>query len=129
MPTVQQLLQDENKAAFRGDTFAVKLAFKAYDQDTRQVLGPIDITGWTFWLTLKLKEEDTDAQAVFQEVYENTVDPETGIIVPTIEPSDTVDFLGVYYYDIQYKRDSGYIKTLCKGTVEFVADITITQTP
>lgn len=109
---------------YRGDTFPLEVVFK----DENEV--PIDITTWIVWLTLKKKQSYPDAQATIQ--VENGVgdhaDPTGGVTILKIDSSATKTYEGQYYFDVQYKDDDDAIVTVQKGIVEFVTDITITET-
>lgn len=95
---------------------------------------PQDITGGGLIFTVK--EDPTDAAPTIQKdssvVGEiDITDPSGGIafiyIVPedTRDPGNNVDVIpGTYEYDIQYTNASGEIKTLCKGTLKIMQDVT-----
>lgn len=84
----------------------------------------IDVTGYTFYLTVNTERNPTDDSNQLFQI--------TGTIVGS--PINTVFFTpssvqadqtpGRYYYDIQMEDSSGRIKTLQKGTYKFLQDIT-----
>lgn len=82
----------------------------------------IDITGYTFYFTIKENKSDTYANALLAKTYTNTVDPETGIITITLTASDTNITPGDYFYDIEYKVATE-VFTLQDGQVTILQDI------
>jgi len=84
----------------------------------------IDITGFTFKLTVSLDKDPTDQV--------NEQFSITGII--TLATAGTVSFAptttdtditpGIYFYDIEQTDVSGAIKTVIKGRVRIIQDIT-----
>lgn len=62
---------------------------------------PIDITGYTFYLTIKRNKSDTDAAAIIQKTKSDPhTDPTNGITIIEIDKADTLDKSGDYFYDI-----------------------------
>lgn len=102
----------------RGDDVTINLAFKDDDGVAQ------DITGWTTFLTLKSDLALTDPNAEFQETVTSHDSPADGLTHFTIPDTDSDDLLGVYYYDMQYKDNTGLIKTFAKGTFTFIEDVT-----
>lgn len=107
---------------FRGDDVTIKVTVKDSDGNA------IDITGYTFWLTAKKQEDDTDANAVMQKEVTSHTDEENGKTAIELSNSDTDVDVESYYYDIQMKDDSDKITTLVKGTMNVKQDITSTTT-
>lgn len=106
-----------NLTFYRGDDNTITLKFM--DGDT-----PKDITGWTIFFTLKKKIDDSDDDAVLKKditSHTNAAQGETEI--PLLD-TNTNDLAGIYHYDIQSKDDSGIIKTVIKGEINFIKDIT-----
>lgn len=108
---------------YRGDT-------KDYLFTVTDGVNPIDVTGWTIWITFKLRETDTDLEAVMQvshTVGDNITDSGPGgTFTVSLLATDTDITPGTYYYDIQrvIAGPPEKIRTLEKGKVKIVADIT-----
>lgn len=83
-----------------------------------------DITGYTFWLTIKSSKEDSDADAVVQKTVTSHTDAVNGETTIDLTNADTDGLAGSYVYDIQEKTASGNINTLLKGTMYFDEDVT-----
>lgn len=83
-----------------------------------------DISGWTFWLTIKADREDTDANATVQKKVTSHTDAANGETEISLTNSDTSDLQGKYYYDMQYKDGSSNIKTFMTGKIFFQPDVT-----
>jgi hypothetical protein len=87
----------------------------------------VNITGYTFWLTVKTNEDDTDAEALIQKKVESHTNPTQGITTITIPNSEMNLTPGLYHYDIQMKTSGGIIVTLVKDIFKVKRDITITS--
>lgn len=103
----------------RGDTWTQKVVL------TDSVGDPIDITDDTFWMTLKLNPEATDAEADAQTTTVAAgADATNGIVFLTLDAVDTENLtLGRHYFDIQRKAGNK-VQTLVYGRVRVVRDIT-----
>jgi len=108
----------QNFEEYRGDTVTLTLTFKDSNGAAQ------DITGWTVFFTLKINKQDTDDNAVIKKTITEHTNPEGGITTITLTASETVDLLGGYFYDIQYKTDEGVIKTVLEGESKFLEDVT-----
>ena len=106
-----------NITVYRGDDFSTKIVFN----DTNGV--PINLTGWEFFFTIKLRVGDPDSVAIVT-VTEAPTDPLNGITQITVSNTITYNLLGSYYYDFQFKNASGNINTITSGTINFISDIT-----
>lgn len=106
-----------NLKAFRGDDGLITLKFLRGEADQ-------DITGWTVFFTMKKNIEDADDDADLKKDVTVHTSPTTGETAITWTDVEADDFLGVYYFDIQYKDDTGEIKTVMKGTLTFIEDVT-----
>jgi hypothetical protein len=113
----QSNMQLNNIVVYRGDDFGMELTFT----DTDGAI--IDITGWTFFLTVKKHKEDTDAEAVISVDAAPTL-PLTGVMQIVVPHEQTFPLLGTYYYDIQYTKADQTIQTLTQGGITFKEDIT-----
>lgn len=104
----------------RGDDYSVAIAVK--DENA----AAIDITGWKFWITIKSNESDADGSAVVQKAVTSHDDPTNGLTTVSLSNSDTDSLLGKYFYDIQFKKADGKVKTLMYGVIDFKYDYTRT---
>lgn len=83
----------------------------------------IDISGWEFWLTIKLNEDIADNDAELQEHVTNHKDAANGLTEIEVSAGD-IDFSGTYRYDIQEEQVNNVINTLAKGPAEISPQIT-----
>lgn len=83
-----------------------------------------DISGWTFWLTVKSDRSDTDGNAVVQKTVTSHVDAANGETEITLTASDTDGLSGAYWYDMQRKDSSGNVKTFMLGRLIIEEDVT-----
>lgn len=83
-----------------------------------------DISGYTFWLTIKSNRSDSDANAVVQNKVTSHTDAANGQTEIDLTNSDTNSLAGNYHYDIQEKTDGGSVNTLVQGTMYFRTDVT-----
>ena len=110
--------------AVRGDTIPVTLNFTTADGR------PIDISGWTVWMTAKSDRTLPDDKALFQVKVTSHTYPTAGIssfVVPATATASLVGPPGVpwnYFYDVQYRDGSGNIGTAIAGTITFSMDVT-----
>jgi hypothetical protein len=111
-------LDPNNMVSFRGDDLGINLEFK----DTDDV--PIDITGWTIFLTLKRSRDQVDADAIVEMNVTNIPSPELGVVLITVPNTVTINFSGSYWYDIQIKKTDGTIQTITNGNIFFERDVT-----
>jgi len=105
---------------YRGDTLRYRLELKDVDGN------PIDLTGSTFWLTMKSNPIMDDSSAEIQVSVSTHVDATNGIteiIVPNTI-TDTLTPKTTLYYDIQWVAPSGDVTTIIADRVKVLADIT-----
>jgi len=77
----------------------------------------VDLTGYTFFMTVKEKLSDSDGNAIFKKTVSSISDPELGKVTIDINRTDTQNKKpGVYPYDIKYKDAGGDVKTVLRGT-------------
>jgi len=77
-----------------------------------------DISGWTFWMTVKRDRQDDDADAVFQKTVTTHTDAANGKTTIPIAASDTQGEGGnTLWYDQQRKDSNGDVKTYMTGTL------------
>lgn len=104
----------------RGDNKTFTINFKDSSGD------PIDISGWRIFFTLKMKQDDSDAQAKLKKDSDvASGDGVDGKFELNLVPVDTSGLnTGKYYYDVQAKKDDGNIFTALRGEFTIFADIT-----
>jgi len=97
---------DNRISMFRGDDNPITLTITDSAGDA------VDITGYTFFMTVKKTYEDSDTDAIISKTVKNHTDPTGGITTITLTNSDTSKAAGVYKYDIQMKTDANLVYTL-----------------
>ena len=113
---------------FRGDTVAYRVAI---DNGSPTPL-PVDITGWTVWLTFKsaLGIEDGGAALQVKSLAGDHVDddPVNGLMYVTITSDDSFTiYPGTYTYDFQRVIEGTNpldVKTFASGKVKVLEDVT-----
>jgi len=86
----------------------------------------LDITNYTFWLTIKRSPRDSDTNAVVQLKVTSHTDPVNGKTEIDLKKADTESLSGSYFYDLQEQTSGGDIQTLLYGRLYFREDITDT---
>jgi hypothetical protein len=104
---------------FKRDTLTIGLSIKD------NVGSPVDITGYTFFFTVKTSDSIPDSGATIQKDVTSHTTPASGISAIICSSSDTDVATGRYYYDIQMKDTGSAISTLCKGFITFEQDVTV----
>jgi len=102
----------------RGDTYADEIIVKS------DITGAaIDITGYTFLLTLNPEKNPTSSDDQIYQLTGVIVEASDGIVgfSPTALQADLV---GSFYYDIQLTDPLGKIRTIEKDKYKYVQDIT-----
>jgi len=79
----------------------------------------VDLTGSTFFFTVKEKISDSDDSAKLKKDVTSHTYPESGQTQITLSATDTTSLLGNYVYSIKIKTTTGLIYTLCEGSVTF----------
>lgn len=102
----------------RGDSWSRTMYFEDNDGS------PIDITGWTIFLTVKAKEDDADVDAVISKTITVFSNPTAGEAVIELTPTDTNQIIESYVFDIQVKTSAGEIYTIIEGILNISQDIT-----
>jgi len=103
----------------RGDTTQYTITFKD------SVGAPIDISGWTIFLTVKGSIFDSDDKAVIKKDITIT-DGSGGQAVITLLPTDTATLPPLtYLYDIQVKTNTGEVYTVLLGDFTIIGDVTV----
>ena len=109
----------------RGDDYKRPLEFVDKNDN------PIDITGATVYFTLRKCIPssdiitDNDSDVILKKDITVHTDPVNGKTELVLTDEDTNGLeLGKYFYDIQLKKANGEIKTIIKGQLKIVWDIT-----
>lgn len=86
---------------------------------------PIDITGYTFKLTVNSEKKPADdSNQIWQLDGDLDADPTTGRVVFDITDTQTDIPVRKYYYDIQMTTAGGDVRTIAKDVFEITMDIT-----
>lgn len=87
----------------------------------------VDLTGSTFYMTVKDNNEDLDDAALFKKTVTSLPQATSGIATIHIDREDTLGKdLGNYYYDILWKNASGDVITLVYGYFYLISTTTRT---
>ncbi|MEM9714930.1 MAG: hypothetical protein AAF826_00280 [Pseudomonadota bacterium] len=100
---------------FRGDTYPIKYCLKDKAGDL------IDLTGWTFRFTINASENPLDATNQIAQFNGSIPEPETGEVEFAF--ADDVPS-GRHYFDVESTNAVGEIRTLVKGALTIVQDVT-----
>lgn len=110
----------------RGDDWTLKLVLTSDNS-------VLDITGYTFWFTLKENVDDADPGALqvtaTPDVSTSPTEASQGIIYIRASRTQTNTLEAkTYNYDVQQVDGSGNVQTLLLGKVKVVKDITRSTT-
>jgi len=85
----------------------------------------VDLTDYTFYMTVKKKPNDSDENAIFKKTITSIPSPTLGIVTITIDRADTQNKVpGIYPYDIKYKSATSTVRTLLYGKFKITQAIT-----
>ena len=106
----------------RGDDWTLKLVLTSDGS-------VLDITGYTFWFTLKDNVDDADPGALqvtaTPDISTSPTEASQGIIYIRASRTQTNSLAAkTYNYDVQQVDDSGNVQTLLLGKVKVVKDVT-----
>ena len=102
---------------YRGDSYPKKITLKDGDGVV------IDITGYSFVLTVNSeKNPDDDTTKIF-EVAGTLPAPTTGVVYFTPTAVNTDQDIATYYYDIQMTDASANVRTIAKHKFKITQDI------
>lgn len=104
---------------YRGDT--LNLPISMVNTDTGE---PQDITGWTFYFTLKSKIGNADADAEVKKDVSLHSNPTGGQTAIELTASDTANLLGQYTYDIEFLKPDGTVTTIVEDKITFLQSVT-----
>ena len=103
----------------RGDSYNSTLTFSNES-------GPINITGWTIYFTLKKNWLQPDSEAALQKVITQHTNPTQGQTVLTLLPADTQQLWpNDYDFDIQACDTEGNVYTVLRGKFTLDYDVTV----
>lgn len=106
----------------RGDDWTVKLTLTSGG-------AAVDITGYSYYFTLKNNIDDSDAAAALQvTATPGSPDASSGIVYIRADSTvtDLLEANKTYYYDVQQTDIAGNIQTILIGKVKVVKDVTRT---
>jgi len=105
----------------RGDDWTIKLTLTSGGS-------PIDITGYTFYFTLKSDIDVADVSAELQvTATSGSPDAANGIVYIVVDNTDTYSLdPRTYNYDVQQTDDVGNVTTILIGKVKVEKDVTRT---
>lgn len=122
MATVAELhlcAQALNICLQRGDTFA--FSFSLTDSETE---APIDITGYSFLLTVDTLENPPDATTNLFSLTGVLTNPTGGVVQFSLSALQADQAPDTYYYDVQMVDGVGGKRTVAKGEFLIEQDIT-----
>lgn len=112
--------------AYKGDSQDYNITVK----DASDVA--INITGYTFFMTIKENATDTDANAKVKKTVTSHTSPTTGVTKISLTGADTTLAVSSstqkYVYDIRMKDTSGNVTTLLNGVFKVLQPVTLTTT-
>jgi len=106
----------------QGDSFSRIINF------TNSAGAAIDITGYTFYLTVKKDVADLDAAAKISATVtpEQLVSPASGSVTISVSKTTMATVApGTYLYDIKYKKGDGTVFTALSGNFTVTPTITL----
>ncbi len=108
---------------FKGDSQDIVITIK--DSGTA-----IDITGYTFFFTVKENKTDTDADAKIDKTVTSLSDPTNGEVTIAVSKTDTTLPVSTstqkYVYDVRMQDTSGKITTILLGNYKIKEPVRIT---
>lgn len=111
--------QKDLSSFVRGDDWAIKLTVTSNNNI-------LNITGYTYWLTLKVNMDDLDANAALQvQIVPESADAVQGVVIIKAPAAQTSLLEPIsYFYDIQQVDTNGEVQTLMIGKVKVIKDVT-----
>lgn len=92
---------------------------------------PVDITGGTFWFTVKDDMNDPDSAAIITKTTANGItilNGPLGQLLVVVDPIDTDGLLleesTTFNWDLQYQDNTGVVQTIFIGKLTVLADVT-----
>ena len=87
----------------------------------------VDITDWSIYFTVKSNMNDPDASAIISKTITSHSAPTDGTTLITLEPTDTDQDAGNYYFDIGFKDDELQEGVLFQGKLRIVEAVRKTR--
>lgn len=84
----------------------------------------IDITGWTFVLSLKEERRDPDSEAVIRKEVTTHDSPTNGQTRVALQSNETEPLFGDFWYDLKFKTNGGEVDTILNGVFRIEDSIT-----
>lgn len=114
----------ERLEMFRGDDFVFRFAFTEVDETT-----PVDISGWSFKLTLKLhyEMEEDEASIMVNKGANQVIHAQDGVLFMTLPSAETANLISTtYYFDLQRESGESYttVTTVFRGKIKVHGDVT-----
>lgn len=106
---------------YRGDTYPLVYSLVSKVTLTNPVSAPVDLTGWSFTLTINADIDPIDETNQLAQVVGLITDATGGVVE---FPMTGTLAVGNFYYDIQSIDESGYKKTQGKAKIAILQDIT-----
>jgi hypothetical protein len=121
--------------SFRGDTFVILAQVLQVPSGLPYGSQPVptNVTGWTFWFTVKRYYADPDVLAVSQAITTDStgnmtitdaVNGKVTAILPALATLNFPDSPTKLIYDIQGKDGLGKVYTIDSGSITVVPDVT-----
>lgn len=124
---------------YRGDTLEMSVQARRVDPRSGAIL-PYNLTGAKVWITIKRAVDDGDTAALAQVSTVSstpvggsvTIDPapESGWLDIVVPPAATLALPAVeqwLVYDVQLLDQLGRVKTILKGRIQILPDVTVTE--
>jgi hypothetical protein len=112
-------MSDKNLTYYRGDSYPQ--IFTILNAATGAA---VDITGYTFKLTVNRDRKPTDASNQLFQIAGIIADAAAGQVSFSFESGHTGINPGQYYYDVQMTTDTGDVRTIVKAVFEVTMDVT-----
>ena len=109
----------KNLAIFKGSTPIYQLNVKKNGVAT-------DITGWTFYMTVKKNMEDADSAAIIDKKITDHSDATNGETQIELDVEDT-EYTGNYYYSIDWKDSDDSSGQVIYGRIQFIDTVRNTK--
>lgn len=85
----------------------------------------IDLTGYTFYMTVKKAKSNSDENAIFKKTVTTIPNPTLGIVTIPIVRTDTLNVTpGIYPYDIKYESGTNAVRTVLYGNFKIIQGVT-----
>lgn len=99
-----------------GDTFSKTISITDKNGNGK------DITGWTFYVTVKETLDEPDSEAVLSTdvtSHDNATEGQTSFSFPASETEELSDGAGYYFFEMKYEDTSGTVETIVQRRISF----------